>query len=134
MHDILPADQPYWERINQVIKNLARAYGFERLDTPILEETDLFVKGTGADTDIIEKEMYTLRTKGGDQLTLRPEFTPAIMRAYLETVSRACLTRLEFTVLGRFSVTKDRKKAVIGNPIRPTSKLSAKKKRSLTLN
>ncbi len=84
MHDILPADQPYWERINQVIKNLARAYGFERLDTPILEETDLFVKGTGADTDIIEKEMYTLRTKGGDQLTLRPEFTPAIMRAYLE--------------------------------------------------
>lgn len=84
MRDILPAEQIYWEKIRQVIKNLARAYGFERLDTPILEEADLFVKGTGLYTDIIEKEMYNLRTKGGDKLSLRPEFTPAMMRAYLE--------------------------------------------------
>lgn len=84
MRDILPEEQPYWEKIKQVIKNLARAYGFERLDTPILEEADLFVKGTGLYTDIVEKEMYSLRTKGGDKLSLRPEFTPAVMRAYLE--------------------------------------------------
>ena len=84
MRDILPQEQVYWERIKQVIKNLARAYGFGQIETPILEETDLFIKGTGATTDIVEKEMYTLRTKGGDRLTLRPEFTPAIMRAYLE--------------------------------------------------
>lgn len=84
MRDILPEEQIYWEKVKQVIKNLARAYGFERLDTPILESADLFVKGTGLYTDIIEKEMYNLRTKGGDRLSLRPEFTPAVMRAYLE--------------------------------------------------
>jgi len=84
MRDILPEEQLYWEKVRQVIKNLARAYGFERLDTPILEEADLFIKGTGLYTDIVEKEMYSLRTKGGDKLSLRPEFTPAIMRAYLE--------------------------------------------------
>lgn len=84
MRDILPEEQIYWEKVKQVIKNLARAYGFERLDTPILETADLFVKGTGLYTDIIEKEMYNLKTKGGDQLSLRPEFTPAMMRAYLE--------------------------------------------------
>ena len=84
MRDILPEEQPYWEKVKQVIKNLAQAYGFERLDTPILETADLFVKGTGLYTDIIEKEMYKLRTKGGDWLSLRPEFTPAVMRAYLE--------------------------------------------------
>ena len=84
MRDILPEEQLYWEKVKQVIKNLARAYGFERLDTPILEAADLFIKGTGPATDIIEKEMYNLRTKGGDWLSLRPEFTPAMMRAYLE--------------------------------------------------
>ncbi len=84
MRDILPEDQIYWEKVKQVIKNLARAYGFERLDTPVLEAADLFIKGTGLYTDIVEKEMYNLRTKGGDRLSLRPEFTPAVMRAYLE--------------------------------------------------
>lgn len=84
MKDILPKDQIYWEKVRQAAANLAKVYGFERLDTPILEETDLFIKGTGADTDIVEKEMYSFRTKGGEQTTLRPEFTPAVMRAYLE--------------------------------------------------
>ncbi len=85
MRDILPVDQLYWEKIRQVIKDLGRAYGFERLDTPILEESNLFIKGTGPNTDIIDKEMYILRTRGGEYLALRPEFTPAIMRAYLES-------------------------------------------------
>jgi len=84
MRDILPEDQIYWERIKEVVKNLAKSYGFGFLETPILEGTELFIKGTGQYTDIVEKEMYTLRTKGGDKLTLRPEFTPAIIRAYLE--------------------------------------------------
>ncbi|MBU2068198.1 histidine--tRNA ligase, partial [Patescibacteria group bacterium] len=84
MRDILPEDQVYWEKVKQVVKNLAKDYGFGFLETPILEEVDLFIKGTGQYTDIVEKEMYSLRTKGGDQLTLRPEFTPAVIRAYLE--------------------------------------------------
>jgi len=84
MRDILPKDQVYWEKIGQAIKNLAKAYGFGLLETPILEQAELFVKGTGQFTDIVEKEMYTLRTKGKEKLTLRPEFTPSIIRAYLE--------------------------------------------------
>jgi len=84
MSDILPEDRIYWDKVERVVNKLAREYSFERLDPPILESTDLFVKGTGAFTDIVEKEMYSLRTKGGDKLTLRPEFTPSIIRAYLE--------------------------------------------------
>lgn len=82
--DILPEDQRYWERIREVVKQLAAAYGFSAIDTPIFEDIGLFIKGTGATTDIIKKEMYTFRTKGRDHLALRPEFTPGITRAYIE--------------------------------------------------
>ena len=82
--DILPEEQKYWTRIRQVIKDLTQAYGFERIDTPIIEETDLFLRSTGLFTDIVEKQMYNLRTKGGDALSLRPEGTPGVIRAYLE--------------------------------------------------
>jgi len=85
MSDILPKDQIYWDKVERVVNKLAREYGFKRLDPPILEPTDLFTESTGAFTDIVEKEMYSLRTKGGDKLTLRPEFTPSIIRAYLES-------------------------------------------------
>lgn len=82
--DILPEEQIYWQRVNQIIRSLAEDYSFGAIETPIIEESELFIKGTGAQTDIVEKEMYNLRTKGGDKLVLRPEFTPAIIRAYLE--------------------------------------------------
>lgn len=84
MHDVLPAEQPYWERVESVAKELARSYNFSKIDTPILEYADLFKKTTGEETDIVSKEMYTLKTKGGDILALRPEFTPSKARAYLE--------------------------------------------------
>src|SRR3990167_10301598 len=84
MHDILPADQIYIKRINHIVEMFADAYGFSRIDLPVLEYTDLFVRGTGKNTDIVEKEMYSLRTKGGDMLSLRPEFTPGMARAYIE--------------------------------------------------
>jgi len=84
MRDILPQDQVYWEKLRQIIQKMAKIYGFERIDTPILEEANLFIRGTGSTTDIVQKEMYSLRTKGGDKLVLRPEFTPATIRAYLE--------------------------------------------------
>ena len=83
-YDILPDQQIWWEKIYKVVKEVAEAYGFSRIDTPILEEADLYIRGTGQQTDIVEKQMYTLRTKGGDKLALRPEFTPGVMRAYLE--------------------------------------------------
>ncbi|OGD30888.1 histidine--tRNA ligase [Candidatus Azambacteria bacterium RIFCSPHIGHO2_01_FULL_44_55] len=84
MRDILPAEQKYWERCVKIAKELALYYGFELIETPILENAELFAKGVGAGTDIVEKEMYTLRTKGGDLLALRPEGTPPIIRSYLE--------------------------------------------------
>lgn len=84
MHDILPADQPYWQFILKRAKVLLEDYGFERIDTPIVEMASLFVRTVGEDTDIVEKEMYTFKTKGGDILALRPEFTAGICRAYIE--------------------------------------------------
>ena len=84
MHDILPEDQKYFQRIYNVCENIANFYGFQKIDTPILEETELFSKGIGLSTDIVGKQMYNLRTRGGDCLTLRPEFTAGVVRTYIE--------------------------------------------------
>ena len=84
MHDRLPVDAPYWDKIEGVVRDLAHDYGFGRLETPILEFADLYHKTTGEESDIVEKEMYTLKTKGGDVLAMRPEYTPGFCRAYLE--------------------------------------------------
>lgn len=84
MHDVLPEDQPYWEKIRKVLKERSFDYGFERIDTPLVEDTELYIRGTGSTTDIVEKELYSFKTKGGDQLSLRPEGTPGVVRAYLE--------------------------------------------------
>jgi len=82
--DILPADQPYWQRILETAAELAQAYGYSRIDTPIFEETSLFERGVGEGTDIVEKEMYSFEDKGGMPITLRPEFTAGVMRAYIQ--------------------------------------------------
>jgi len=84
MHDIIPADELWWDKIENAARSLARAYGFGRLEPPIMEDAALYNKTSGEESDVVEKEMYTLRTKGGDLLALRPEYTPGICRAYLE--------------------------------------------------
>lgn len=66
-----------------VTKQLAESYGFKRIDTPVFEFTELFSKSVGATTDIVEKQMYTFRTKGGDSVTLRPEETASVVRSYI---------------------------------------------------
>lgn len=83
-HDILPEEQKYWDKIRSVVSQVLISYGFKRIDTPIFEDVRLFIKGTGQTTDIVRKEMYTFRTKGGEHFALRPEFTPGIVRAYIE--------------------------------------------------
>ena len=83
-HDILPEDQPYWGFLNGKVGALAHLYGYERIDTPIFEDAGLFVRTVGADTDIVEKEMYTFVDRGGGQMTLRPEGTASVCRAYIE--------------------------------------------------
>ncbi|OHA63005.1 MAG: histidine--tRNA ligase [Candidatus Wildermuthbacteria bacterium RIFCSPHIGHO2_01_FULL_45_20] len=84
MHDILSEDYAYYEKVYEIVNDIARFYGFGRIQTPVLEDAALFEKGTGATTDIVEKQMFTLKTKGGDELALRPEFTPGIARAYVQ--------------------------------------------------
>lgn len=84
MSDILPEDQPFFKKIYKVASDFSVGFRFGELSPPILEYSELFEKGTGTDTEIVEKQMYSLRTKGGDHLTLRPEFTPSLVRSYIE--------------------------------------------------
>lgn len=84
MRDILPEEQPYWEKFLKSAEDLAQDYGFQKIATPILEEAELFIRGTGETTDIVTKQMYVFKTLSGRTLALRPEFTPGIVRAYLE--------------------------------------------------
>lgn len=81
--DLLPPASDRLERLAEEAAALARTFGFRRVDTPTFEETDLFVRGVGATTDVVTKEMYTFEDKGGRSLTLRPEGTAPVMRAYL---------------------------------------------------
>ncbi len=82
--DILPADRPYWRYVTEQMHAVAALFGLQQIDTPIFEEAALFVRGVGEGTDIVDKEMYTFQDKGGNELTLRPEFTAGVMRAYIE--------------------------------------------------
>jgi len=84
MKDILPKDQAYHQWLTDRWTKLASYYGFGRIDTPILESANLFVRSIGAATDIIEKEMYVFTDPGGEKVGLRPENTASIARAYLE--------------------------------------------------
>jgi histidyl-tRNA synthetase len=84
MHDILGENWKYFNRIFEVVKSFANFYNFERIETPVLEEEELFTRGIGLATDIVQKEMFTLRTKGGDHLALRPEGTAPVVRAYIQ--------------------------------------------------
>ncbi|MEK7108499.1 MAG: histidine--tRNA ligase [Patescibacteria group bacterium] len=83
-HDILPEEQRLWEKVRDSIRSISSFYGFERIDTPHFEDTDLFSVGVGRATDIVSKQMYSFKTRGGDQLTLRPEGTAPVARAYVE--------------------------------------------------
>ena len=81
--DILPDEQPYWEFIDRTASELLDQYGFGRIDTPLLEDADLFIRSVGEATDVAEKETYTFEDRGGDLLSLRPEATAGVARAYV---------------------------------------------------
>ena len=82
--DRLPEEQKYWRYIEAKAKDVADRFGYARIDTPAFEDSDLFVRSVGEGTDIVEKEMYTFEDRGGDSMTLRPEGTAPVCRAYLE--------------------------------------------------
>lgn len=84
MHDVLPEDRRYWDAIIIAAEAVARRFGFQRIDTPIIEATDLFVRGVGEGSDFfVQKEMYTIQEADGSSITLRPEFTAGFVRAYI---------------------------------------------------
>ena len=82
--DITPAEAYKWQYVEATARSVFEKFGFREIRTPIFERTELFVKGTGEVTDIVQKEMYTFEDKGGRSLTLRPEGTPPVIRSYLE--------------------------------------------------
>lgn len=84
MRDILPEEVGRWQALEARIRDLAERYGFREIRTPVVEHTELFLRTVGEGTDIVEKEMYTFSDRGGRSLTLRPEGTAPVMRAYLE--------------------------------------------------
>jgi histidyl-tRNA synthetase len=83
-HDILPGDVEKWQHVEHTARECCERYGYAEIRTPIIEREELFAKGTGETTDIVQKEMYSFTDKGGDRVTLRPEATPSIVRAYVE--------------------------------------------------
>lgn len=82
--DILPAELGRWQRVEGVARDLCVRYGYAEVRTPVIEREELFAKGTGESTDIVQKEMYAFTDKGGDRITLRPEATPSMVRSFVE--------------------------------------------------
>ena len=94
--DTLPPETTRWQALESAARTVLQRYGYAEIRTPIFERTELFVRGIGEGTDIVDKEMYTFDDRGGDSLTLRPEATASVMRAYLEhgLAAKSSLTKL----------------------------------------
>ncbi len=84
MHDILPDETPRWQALEALIREFAARYGYREIRTPPVEHTEVFLRTAGETSDIVEHEMYTFTDRGGRSLTLRPEGTAGVVRAYLE--------------------------------------------------
>jgi len=82
--DLLPPDTATWNRVERIAREVFRAYNYHEIRTPILEETQLFARGVGQETDIVSKEMYTFEDRDGTSVTMRPENTASVIRAYIE--------------------------------------------------
>ncbi len=84
VRDVLPSEAFQWQQIEQSSRMTFEAYGYEEIRLPLFERTELFARGIGDQTDIVNKEMYTFEDRGGDSITLRPEATASLLRAYIE--------------------------------------------------
>ena len=84
MKDLLPPETARWHHIETVARAVFTCYGFQEIRLPLLERTELFTRSIGTSTDIVEKEMYTFRDRRGESMTLRPEATASVVRAFIE--------------------------------------------------
>jgi len=98
--DILPGEVERWQHVERVARALCERYGYLEVRTPVIEREELFVKGTGEATDIVHKEMYSFTDKGGDRVTLRPEATPSMVRAYVEHALEQSLAAVKLYSMG----------------------------------
>jgi len=83
-HDILPSEQPLWQWVTGQMDTVCGLYGYRRIDTPGIEDTELIIRTSGGGSDVVQKETYTFTDRGGRSLTMRPEATAPICRAYLQ--------------------------------------------------
>ncbi|HEX6988560.1 MAG TPA: ATP phosphoribosyltransferase regulatory subunit, partial [Bacillota bacterium] len=83
-NDILPEDAARWQALEEIIRGVCRDFGYGEIRTPLIEHTELFQRTAGEATDVVRKEMYTFEDRGGRSVTLRPEGTAPVVRAYLE--------------------------------------------------
>jgi histidyl-tRNA synthetase len=83
-HDVLPSEQPLWQLATRTLAEVAESYGYRRIQTPVFEDADLFLRTSGAGSDVVQKELYSFEDRSGRTLALRPEGTAPICRAYLE--------------------------------------------------
>jgi histidyl-tRNA synthetase len=84
VHDVLPVEAVKWRHVERTARDVFEAYGYEEIRLPIFEKTELFARGIGEVTDIVQKEMYSFPDRAGESVTLRPEATASLLRAYIE--------------------------------------------------
>ncbi len=84
MHDILPKDTKYWQHVYNIAMDILSQASYQEIRTPIIEDTSLFLRGIGTDTDIVSKEMYSFEDRGRRNLTLRPEGTAPVARSLIQ--------------------------------------------------
>src|SRR5437773_9284247 len=84
VRDVLPTETGPWQRVEAAARRTFEAYGYKEIRVPLFERTELFARGIGDETDIVKKEMYTFADRTGESLTLRPEATASVLRAYIE--------------------------------------------------
>jgi len=123
--DLLPPSTEVWNRVETVARSIFRAYNYHEIRTPILEETQLFARGVGAETDIVTKEMYTFTDRDESSLTLRPENTASVIRAYIEhrLDQRPGVQKLYY--IGPCSAASGRRRAATVSSTRSAPKPSA---------
>jgi histidyl-tRNA synthetase len=100
--DILPDQQKYWEYVVETTKSFLQGWNFQRIDTPLFEELVLFQRGLGQETDIVAKEIFELKSRGGSPYVLRPEGTASLVRAYIEHGMRAWSQPVKLFYIGPF--------------------------------
>ncbi len=96
--DVLPSTSGKWQYIEDVVRDICARYGYREIRTPVFEHTELFLRGVGGTTDIVQKEMYTFEDKGGRSITLRPEGTAGGAQLLWKTAFMRMLSRQKCTI------------------------------------